>query len=127
MSTITPKVLIVGNTPRWIQGVKAALPSNCDVHTRLDFVAAIEALFIDEGVYDLCIVANKLDSENEGLHILQELREDGRATAFIVYSKAVTETSHKKITQFDGIVITPQNLNQPSPELQAKVAELLRL
>lgn len=127
MSTVSPKVLIVGNTPRWIQGVKAALPSNCDVHTRLDFVAAMETLFLDERDYDLCIVANKLDTENEGLHILQELRDDGRTTAFIVYSRSVTEVSHEKITRFNGIVITPQNLNQTSLELQAKVAELLRL
>lgn len=124
MSATPPKVLIVGDTPRWIQGVRKTLPNECDVYTCLDFVAAMQALFMDDMNFDLCIVANKLTEEDEGLHILQELRDDGRTNPFIVYSQSVSVVTQEKVTALGGIVITPKDITQPSLELKETVTEL---
>lgn len=125
MPVTAPKILVVGDTPRWIQGVRKTLPNECEVHTCLDFVAAMQALFMDDMNFDLCIVANKLIEEDEGLHILQELRDDGRTDPFIVYSQSVSIVTQSKVTALGGIVITPKDITQPCLELKETVTELL--
>jgi DNA-binding response OmpR family regulator len=90
---MSKKVLIVGDTPRWLEAVKTAFPKHTEVHVATDFIGALCTLFNIEPQlephFDLYIVGNKLPDMQDGIRLLTEIREDGRNEPFIIFSDHV--------------------------------------
>jgi DNA-binding NtrC family response regulator len=88
---MTKSVLIVGDTPRWIEAVKTALPQDVHVHTATDYIGALGVLFLEERQFDLYITGNKLPELQDGIRILTEVRADGMTEPFIIFSDHITD------------------------------------
>ena len=72
---------------------------------RTDNIGAIEALFVDDQEFDLCILAHQMPEKDDGLKILSEIRAEGRNVPVIIFSDHVDQETATKINDLDGIVI----------------------
>lgn len=125
MSATKPQVLVVGDTPRWINSVKETLPVEVEPNFRTDYDGSNELLHFEDKCFNLLIVALSLGNKNEGLRILREFRLDDKNTPFIIFSRVNDEDTQKEIADLGGIIVRPQNFNGASAELGAKITELL--
>ena len=103
------KVLIVGDTDRWRNAVKGALPTGCDICICLDEVAALSTQADDNNDFDLVVLANHLSNSNDGIKILREARAEGEKTPIIIYSDCVDAEAESEIIQLQGTYISPSD------------------
>jgi CheY-like chemotaxis protein len=105
-TTHQKRILIAGDTYRWRDQVKTALPQQgVDISFATDCVDAFQAS-VEEGKQpDIYILANKMPDQDDGLKILRELREDGCVEPVIICSTHVSEEASAEISRLDGIHI----------------------
>ena len=73
MSAAAPKILVIGDTPRWISSVKETLPPAAETNFRTDCAGVNEILYFEDRKCDLLILALCLGGKDDGLKILREL------------------------------------------------------
>jgi DNA-binding response OmpR family regulator len=116
-------VLVVGDTNRWLDAVRSALPSNFTVHVCRDEIDAFFAQEEPDTQFDLLILANHLSNKDDGLKILREARAVGETNPIIIYSDQVCEQAAKEIDQLNGIYLSPTRDGEAT--LAKKTKELL--
>ena len=100
-------ILLVGDTARWREQTKSALPAHYCIRVRSDYVGAIEAL-MEGPKFNLCIMANKISERDDGLRIVQELQEDGDPQV-ILYTREISDHSRTQAEKLGAIVIDMGN------------------
>ncbi len=106
---MTKKVLIVGDTPRWINTVKSVLGDTVEIYTATDYINALGLLFNSnpeaEIRFDLHIVGNRLPEMHDGVRLLREIREDGRMEPFVIFSDHIDEETTTACQKLDAPII----------------------
>jgi len=125
MSVLAPIALIIGDTPRWLNSVKASLPIGIEKTICTDCGSVNQILYFEDRKFDLLITVLSLGEKDDGLKILREFRRHDKDTPVVFFSRIGDGSVRKEIADLGGIIIRPQHLNGASPELLAKITELL--
>lgn len=105
MDKNAPKhILIVGDTPRWIEQTKKVLKDDYVIHVRTDYIGAIEFLAFEASRMSLCIMANNLCEKDAGVRIVEELQEAADPRV-ILYTREISEASRLHAKQLGAVVI----------------------
>ena len=97
------KVIIAGNTPRWIEKAKVALPPTCEpivCHDSIDIITTLE----EHPDVALCVIANRMEEANEGLRVARELSEPGDPP-IILFTREISDTGRQEAGVLGAVVI----------------------
>jgi DNA-binding NtrC family response regulator len=100
-------ILVVGDTDRWLNIVREALPVHCEICICRDEIGAFQAQEEPGNQFDLLILANHLSRENAGLEILREARAVGEHNPVIIYSDHVCKAAAAEIHGLNGVCVSP--------------------
>jgi DNA-binding response OmpR family regulator len=97
-------ILIAGDTPRWHQSVRESLPDTCTLHTCLMTADVYTILTDDVTKVDLCIFANKIGGQNDGLSLIKELQEPDDPPV-ILFTREITDTDKHHAETLGAVVV----------------------
>jgi CheY-like chemotaxis protein len=119
------RVFIAGDTYRWRDKIKTALPSDGIVtNFGTDSIDAFTASIEDDKQPDLYILANKMPDSDDGLRFLRNFRKDGCDIPVIICSIHVTDEASEEISRLSGIHIN-WNPEDSTDEITDTIRQLL--
>jgi hypothetical protein len=96
-------VLIAGDTPRWFAKAKSALPPDCKLVVKHDFPDIIDAVMCNPDIC-LCIVANKIFEANQGMRVVEELKNEGDP-AVILFTREISDSNRHLAESMGAVVV----------------------